>query len=72
MQEKKNTSIWNAIASKDYENFVKEEENKKIKRKEQQEHMRTFYDKQLQEQQYKKSINDKMLANGKPLFLHFN
>ena len=67
MQEIKNTSVWNSIANKDYENYVKEQETKKIKRKEQQDNMRSFYDKQLKEQEFKKSVHNKMLVSGKPL-----
>ena len=65
MQEKKNMYIWNAISNKDYENYIKEQETKKIKRKEQQDNMRGFLDKQVKESEFKKTINNKMLASGK-------
>lgn len=71
LQERRNSTIWNAIAHSDYKNFVKEEETKRIKQREQQESIKNFLDKQVKEQQFKKTVQDKMHASGKHDYILF-
>lgn len=70
IQERRNSTIWNAIAHSDYKSFVKEEETKRIRRREQQENIKNFLDKQVKEQQFKKTVQEKCHASGTFVFFY--
>lgn len=59
-QEKRNSTIWDAITLKDYERYKKEEDVKKLRRKGEQEDMRMFLDAQVKETQFKKNISQRV------------
>ena len=58
-QERRNSTIWDAITLKDYEKYKREQDARVLKRKEEQEKMRNFLDGQVKETEFKKSIEQK-------------
>jgi len=62
-QEKANNGIWDAITMKDYEKFQRQEQAKKIQKRDDQESMKKFLDNQVQEKQFKQSIDTKLEQN---------
>ena len=53
-QDRKNSTIWDAIVTRDYEKFKKEEDAKVVKKKEEQESMRNFLEKQVKGVEFRK------------------
>lgn len=62
-QEKANNSIWDAITQKDYECFQKEEQQKLLRRREEQHRMRKFLEAQMKEKEYKRGIDSNTEQN---------
>ena len=52
-QEKTNNGIWDAITMKDYEAFQRQEQAKKIQKRDDQENMKNFLDNQVKEKEFK-------------------
>lgn len=62
--DKRNSQIWDAITLKDYDNYIREQEARRVKRGEQQANMRNFLSKQVKEVEFKKNIQDQMQISG--------